>query len=113
MSTVRWRWSPQPPDGPDLYSWGDETTVRARLAGPFESIECRPGSIPWVFDSPAAHRSLLETFSPSHVAAREAIGAEAAAAMFNDLQALSAEYSGPDGTVEMESAYLLVLAQRP
>ncbi|MBV8539619.1 MAG: methyltransferase domain-containing protein [Pseudonocardiales bacterium] len=112
MSTVRWRWSPQPPDRPDPYSWGDETTVRTRLAGPFESIECRPGAIPWVFDSPAAHRSLLETFSPSHVAAREAIGEQAAEAMFNDLEELSAEHSGPDGTVQMESTYLLVLARR-
>jgi SAM-dependent methyltransferase len=111
-SAVTRRWWPRPAGLPDPYTWGDEPTVRARLDASFEHVACQPGSIRWEFDSPKAHRSLLETFSPSHSGARDVIGAEAAMAMLDACEALSAEYAGPDGSVRIDAAYLLVVARR-
>ncbi|MGH8905571.1 MAG: class I SAM-dependent methyltransferase [Egibacteraceae bacterium] len=113
MSAVARRWQPRPPDLPDPYAWGDDATVRARLKDRFEQVACLPGTLHWTFESPAAHRALLETSSPSHVSAAAAIGPEAAATMFDDLEALSAEYAQPDGSIAIDAAYLLVTARRP
>lgn len=113
MATVMRRWRSRPATLPDPYSWGDETTVRARLRGLFEPIECRPGLLRWAFDSPAAYRTLWEQHFAPLIVARDAIGPEAVAALSDDLEALAAEYSGPDGGVEMDVAYLVVIARRP
>ncbi|MGH8887515.1 MAG: class I SAM-dependent methyltransferase [Egibacteraceae bacterium] len=113
LGSVMRRWRSRPSELPDPYAWGDEATVRARLGGLFESIECRSGCLRWAFDSPAAHRVLLERHFAPVVAARDAIGPEAAAALSDDLEALAAEYAEPGGGVDIDVAYLLVIAQRP
>jgi SAM-dependent methyltransferase len=113
LGAVMRRWRSRPTELPDPYAWGDESSVRARLGGLFESIECRPSCLRWTFDSPAAHRALLEQHFAPVIATRDAIGAEAAAVLSDDLEALAAEYSGPEGGVEIDVAYLLVTARRP
>jgi ubiquinone/menaquinone biosynthesis C-methylase UbiE len=113
MVTVMRRGRSRPAELPDPYSWGDEATVRTRLGGFFKSITCRPSSIHWVFDSPSAHRTLLEQYFGPIIAARDTIGAEAAAVLSDDLEALGAEYSRPGGGVAIDAAYLLVIARRP
>ncbi|MGH8902949.1 MAG: class I SAM-dependent methyltransferase [Egibacteraceae bacterium] len=111
MATVMRRWRSRPAELPDPYSWGDEATVRARLRGLFEPVECRPGFLRWTFDSPAAYRTLWEQHFGPVIAARDAVP-EAISALSDDIEALAAEYSGPDGGVEMDVAYLVVIAQR-
>lgn len=111
MTEVMRRWWARPPDVPEPIDWGREPVARQRLAT--FSVECQHTSLPWVFDSPEASRAFLERHSPSHSMAPEVLGAEAATAMLDAVEAFERRLAGPDGRIDISTEYLLVVARKP
>ncbi|MGE3288864.1 MAG: class I SAM-dependent methyltransferase [Pseudonocardia sp.] len=107
MTTVMGRWLPRPPGIADELDWGREDVVAGWLAkAGFSAATFRPAALPWEFDSPAALTRFLLDHSPTHRAARAALG-ERAGEMFAAVE----ELAGPAGEpVRVEAGYAVVTA---
>jgi SAM-dependent methyltransferase len=103
---------PRPEGMPAPVEWGREDVVRERfgeLAGSIE-IERRPALLE--FDSVDALIAFFENAGPQ-VAARQALGPERYDDAMGRFRDLVAEFNGADdGSVRVESEYLLVVARR-
>ncbi|CAN5628152.1 class I SAM-dependent methyltransferase [soil metagenome] len=104
---------PRTPDAADPRDWGREDVARQRLAAAFTELQCRLAVFVWRFDSAGDARRFFETCSPPHVAVAAAIGPQAAAEMFDEIEAIVGERADEAGAVALPSDYLVVLARRP
>jgi SAM-dependent methyltransferase len=104
---------PPPAGVPSPLLWGDEETVRQRLAGVRE-IALRRRTLTFVF--PQSPREVVELFRDWYgptVRTFEALDADGQAKLFDSLLALwTGSNLATDGTTRVESEYLEVIAQR-
>ena len=108
------KYMPPPPDGADTaVSWGDEDTVRARFEPHASNVEITTGTVPWRFDSVEEWEDWAETNVPPIVVAKQALPPETFARFREEQKALSEESNiATDGTVAVDSEYLLVVATK-
>jgi SAM-dependent methyltransferase len=110
MTELMRQWLPARPGIADVLDWGREPVVREWLAAAgFEQVRLRRAALPWHFDSPAAMTTFFRTHSPSHQAAADALG-EQAAEMFTAVERLASPDGGP---VRVDAEYLVVTARLP
>lgn len=105
---------PPPPGIAPPVMWGDETAVRQRLSGGVESLRMRkvPVTIRFPFSVPETVEHFRKYFGPTY-RAFESLSALGQAALRSDLEALWSKYNrATDGTTEVESEYLEVVATR-
>lgn len=104
------RWLPLPLGLPEPNEWGRPDVARSRLEGPFTDIECRKADLRYRFASASGATEFFASHSPPHVAAGLALEPAAARAMFEEIEAYTAETCASDGAVEVEATYLVVVA---
>jgi len=105
---------PPPPNIPPPVLWGDEETVRARLhEGVAElNLTRRPIMFHYPFSPAEVVEYFKQFFGPTKVAFA-ALDDEGQAALRQDLEQLWSEHNrADDGTTEVESEYLEVIAVR-
>jgi SAM-dependent methyltransferase len=107
MISVMSRWLPTPPGIADGLDWGREPVVAGWLAkAGFGSVGFRAAQLPWRFESPAALTGFLLDHSPTHRAARSALGERA-----GEMLAAVEDLAGPPGQpVQVEAGYAVVTA---
>jgi len=105
---------PPPPGMPSPVLWGVEETVRERLGDAVSSLEAKPRSVIFRFSMPPA--DVVEHFRNYYGPTQKAFGAldeNGQAALRRDLEKLwSDNNSVTDGTTEVESQYLEVIATK-
>lgn len=103
---------PRPEGVADPTQWGVEDVVRERFEGLAGSIEIERCTAPFHFASPD---HLIEDFNNNgpQVAARQALGPERYEDAMQDFRGIVDELNqADDGTVRIESEYLLVVARK-
>jgi ubiquinone/menaquinone biosynthesis C-methylase UbiE len=102
------------PDGvPPAADWGDEQTVRARLAGLAARIELGRRTVALEFDSPKAMSRFFARNAGPAIASREQLPPERYEEMSERGNALAARHNrATDGSVSIASEYLLIVARR-
>lgn len=111
MFEVGRRYAP-PSDAPSHDMWGDEDVVRERIGELSNSIEMERRALTWAADSPEEWVSFMERNAPMQVAAREAMPADAYAAMRADFVELARGWAGGDGAFSVDAEYLVVVARK-
>ena len=105
---------PPPAGMPSPVLWGVEETVRERLGKAVSSLETKPRSVVFRFAMPPAE--VVEHFRNYYGPTQKAFGAldeNGQAALRRDLEKLwSDNNSVTDGTTEVESLYLEVIATK-
>jgi ubiquinone/menaquinone biosynthesis C-methylase UbiE len=105
---------PPPPGMPSPVLWGVEETVRERFGDAVSSLEAKPRSVIFRFSMPPA--DVVEHFRNYYGPTQKAFGAldeNGQAALRRDLEKLwSDNNSVTDGTTEVESQYLEVIATK-
>jgi SAM-dependent methyltransferase len=114
MFQVARKYSPPPPEGLPLpEEWGDEDTARARLDGLASSIQIERRSVPWRADSPEGFWDFCDRSAPTQQAQREALPPERYAQLREEFIEYARRFnSADDGSVLIESEYLLIVARR-
>jgi SAM-dependent methyltransferase len=113
MFDIARRLLPPPPGVPLPEEWGDEDTVRARLAGLAAHVECERRTLRWTGPSPEALEAEMADSAPASVAAREALDAEQYAQLRREtLELLHSCNTAADGTVSIDADYLVVVARK-
>jgi SAM-dependent methyltransferase len=105
---------PPPPNIPPPVQWGDEETVRARLREGIAEINLtrRPITFRYPFSPAEVVEYFRQFFGPTKIAFT-ALDEQRQAALRQDLEQLWTEHnSAGDGTTEVESEYLEVVAVR-
>lgn len=103
-------WLPLPAGLPEPNEWGRAEVAQGRLAGSFTDVECRKASLQYRFDSAADATEFFARFSPPHVAAARALRPAEAKAMFDQIEAYTAETCVAGGAVRVDATYLVVVA---
>lgn len=105
---------PPPPGMPSPVLWGVEATVRERFGDAVSSLEARPRSLIFKFAMPPA--DVVEHFRNYYGPTQKAFGAldeTGQAALRKDLEKLWSDNNHvTDGTTEVESQYLEVIATK-
>ncbi len=113
MSGIARRFQPLAGGMPDPLEWGREEVVRTRFEGLAGAVACEHRTVPFAFSS---GRDLLEFFGTHagpQVVARESMDPDAQAELGRESIALVAEHNtATDGSVLVETEYLLVVARR-
>lgn len=105
---------PPPPGIAPPVMWGDETAVRQRLNGGVKSLQMRkvPVTFRFPFSVPDTVEHFRKYFGPTY-RAFESLSSDGQAALRSDLEAVWSKYNrASDGTTEVESEYLEVVATR-
>ncbi|MGI8494895.1 MAG: class I SAM-dependent methyltransferase [Pyrinomonadaceae bacterium] len=105
---------PPPPNMPSPVLWGDETTVKVRLKDGISGLKMTPQKITFKFPfSPVETvEHFREYYGPAQMAFK-ALDDDTQAALRRELEALWTENNqATDGTTEVESEYLEVIAVR-
>jgi SAM-dependent methyltransferase len=110
MEELFLRYQPIPEDHHDPLDWGVEQTVRDRLGEQFGDVRIERSSLVWRFPSAAAVRAFWETKFPPTVFCYQMLGAEAAASLRADFDALTARYADADGAIALPFGYLVIVA---
>lgn len=104
--------APRPEGVPAPTDWGVEDAVRERFDGLAGSLEIERRTAPFAFESVDAMVSELEGNGPQ-VAMKQALGPEIYDEAMRGFRELISEFNqAGDGTVSIESEYLLVVARR-
>lgn len=104
---------PRPEGVPAPTAWGDEDTVRARLEGLAASIAFERRSVRFAFPSPKAMEAFFAEYAGPVIMARRALPPDRHAAMVEEARRLRDLYNpATDGSVRIDSEYLLVVARR-
>lgn len=106
------QWLPLQNEVPEPNDWGNERVARSRLRHQFAVLECHIKSVGWSFPSAAAARTFLADHAPTYVAARIALDAASADQLFDEVERFTAHMAEPDGTVDIDIEYLLVVARK-
>jgi hypothetical protein len=105
---------PPPPGMPSPVLWGLEDTVRGRFGDVVSSLETKPRSVIFKFSMPPA--DVVEHFRNYYGPTQKAFGAldeTGQAALRSDLEKLWSDNNHvTDGTTEVESQYLEVIATK-
>ena len=106
--------APPPPDIPSPLLWGDEATVRERLRDGISELKMTPRNITFKYPfSPAEVVEHFRNFFGPTVKAFAGLDENGQAALQRDLEQLWTEHNrATDGTTEVESEYLEVIAVR-
>jgi 2-polyprenyl-6-hydroxyphenyl methylase/3-demethylubiquinone-9 3-methyltransferase len=97
---------------PAPVEWGSEDAVRERFDGLAGSLEMERRVVPLAFDSVDAMTTAMETNGPQ-VAMRQALGPELYDEAMRRFRDLIGEFNqAADGSVRIESEYLLVVARK-
>jgi SAM-dependent methyltransferase len=114
FGAVGGRHFPAPADPPPApHEWGDEATVRERLAPYTADVRFELGSVTWSWPSAAAAREEAEESNPHVVAARAALSQQRYVAMVDDLDDLMRSLNtATDGGLTYESQYARVVARK-
>ena len=105
---------PPPPNIPSPVLWGDEETVKSRLAEGIAELTLtrRPITFHYPFSPVEVVEYFRQFFGPTQFAFA-ALDTNGQAALRADLEQLWTEYNrASDGTTEVESEYLEVIAVR-
>lgn len=115
FGAVAARYFPAPADPPPSpYLWGDEATVRERLAPHAASVTFELGAVSWSWPSAAAAREENEDAHPFAAAARSALSQDRFMAYLDDLDDLMRSMStAQDGGLRYEGEYARVVARKP
>jgi ubiquinone/menaquinone biosynthesis C-methylase UbiE len=101
-----------PPPPPHL--WGDEKTVRERLAPHAVEVRYERGAVTWSWPSPAAAREEAEASNHFVAAARAMLPQEGCMAMLEDLDDLMRSLNtATDGSLTYDADYARVVARKP
>jgi SAM-dependent methyltransferase len=113
LRAVSRRYQP-PPDGvPDPFEWGREEVVRARFEALAGSVAVERRTLPFAFPSPQDLLGFFGTHAGPQVVARETMAPEDYAELGRESLAVVEEHNtATDGSVIVESEYLLVVARR-
>jgi SAM-dependent methyltransferase len=107
------RYTPPPPDAPRGEEWGAEETVRERLEGLAGSLEMERRSLPWTADSPEGFWDFCDRHAPTQNLQREVLPPERYAEMREEFIEYARRHnSATDGSVRIDSEYLVVVARR-
>lgn len=108
------KYMPPPPEGVDgPLSWGDEDTARARFEPRASAVEVTRGVVPWRYDSIDEWEEWGETNVPPIVVAKQLLPPETFAELRAENKAVSERSNmATDGTVAVDSEYLLVVATK-
>ena len=105
---------PPPPGMPSPVLWGVESTVRERFGSAVSSLQAKPQTMTFTFAFPPA--DVVEHFRTYYGPTQKAFGAldeNGQAALRRDLEKLWSDHNlAKDGTTEVESEYLEVIAIR-
>jgi SAM-dependent methyltransferase len=105
---------PPPPGMPSPVLWGVESNVRERFGSGVSTLEARPRNITFTF--PLSPVEVVEHFRTYYGPTQKAFGAldeKGQAALRSDLEKLWSEHNRKtDGSTEVESEYLEVIATR-
>jgi len=104
--------APRPEGVPAPVEWGQEDVVRERFDGLAGTLEMERRIAPFEFDSVDAMVNELESNSPQ-AAMKQALGPEIYDEAMRRFRELIAEFNpADDGSVRIESEYLLVVARK-
>jgi SAM-dependent methyltransferase len=111
---VSMKYFPPPADGPPPpYLWGDEETVRERLAPYAVEVACELRSVTWSWPSAAAAREENEESHPFGAAARADLSQDRYMAYLDDLDdVMRALNTAQDGGLTYDAEYLRVVARK-
>ena len=105
---------PPPPGMPSPVLWGVEATVRERFGSSVSQLEATPRNITFAFPFPPA--DVVEHFRNYYGPTQKAFGAldeNGQASLRHDLEQLWSEHNrATDGTTDVESQYLEVIATK-
>lgn len=112
-SALSQRYQPLPEGVPRPTGWGDEEVVRARFEGLAGSVELTRRTVPFEFPSLEAMWEVLTSSAGPQVATREAMDPGDWEALRLETLEMATEFARPaDGSVVVDSEYLLVVARR-
>jgi SAM-dependent methyltransferase len=113
MFAITRRFTPPAPGAARSEQWGDEETVRERLAGLAATVECERRTLTWIAESPAALDAELGDSAPTYVAAREDLDPDAYRELRRDtVGVIERHNAGRDGKLYLEAEYLLTVARK-
>jgi ubiquinone/menaquinone biosynthesis C-methylase UbiE len=98
--------------GPAHEEWGNEDTVRERLAPYANTIEMERRSLPFGAESPEAFIAQMETDAPMQAAAKESMPPETYAKMRSDFLELVRGWAGGDVPFSVDAEYLTIVARK-
>jgi SAM-dependent methyltransferase len=113
MSKLFTRYSRRLPlDLPSPFEWGDPDTVKRRL-GAARDVEVCPGTLTWTFDSVDAALEFWEATNAPTIALKATVAPERYVEFRRDARQLMEDINAArDGSVELNSSYVSVLARR-
>ena len=107
------KYAPPGPEGmPEPLDWGDEQIVARRFEGLAARMQAERRSVPFRWPSPEGAWDYFDAVAPTQHALREAIGAEDYAALRDETVEVMREYTRDDGTIDVASEYLLIVARK-
>ncbi|MEA2154354.1 MAG: hypothetical protein QOE11_494 [Solirubrobacteraceae bacterium] len=111
---VAGRYFPAPADPPPpAHDWGDEATVRERLAPHAAEVRFERGSVTWAWPSAAAAREESEESNNFMAAARAALPQDRYMALLDDVDDLMRSLNtASDGGVTYDAEYARVVARK-
>jgi SAM-dependent methyltransferase len=109
------KYFPPPVDPPPSpYLWGEEASIRERLAPYAAHVAIELGAVTWSWPSAAAAREETEESHPFAAAARAALSQDRYMAYIDDLDALMRSMStATDGGLRYDTEYARVVARKP
>jgi SAM-dependent methyltransferase len=106
-------YQPPPEDAPRPLEWGREDVVRERLDGRAAALELARRTLPFEFGSAEEMWEFLGANAGPMVAVREALDAETYGRLRAETVELARAWNGArDGTLRIDSEYLLIVARR-
>ena len=113
MFEVGRSFSPPPEGMPLAIEWGDEDTVRQRFDDLAGSIAFQRETLTWQADSPEAWLEGMDNTAGPQVAAKQALGSEQHEALQQQMLELLGRWNqAGDGTLRIDSEYLIVVARK-
>lgn len=105
--------APRPEGVPAPVEWGREEIIRERFDGLAGTLEMKPQTAPFDFDSVETMMVAMEKNGPQ-TALKQALGPELYDEAMRRFRELIEEFNeADDGTVRIRSEYLLVVARKP
>ena len=105
---------PPPAEIPSPLLWGEPEVVRERLGELAGSVEVQPRMVPTRFDSKQAALAFQERYNGPLIALRNILPQERYAALMTQFDELVDQFNrATDGTVAIDTEYLLVVASKP
>ena len=113
MFGVARRFVAPPPDGALPEQWGDEATVRERLADLAARVEFERRTLVWTAGSPEELEAQLVDSAPSYAAAREALSDDQFGELRDGtLELLRRENRAEDGSASIHADYVVIVARK-